>query len=338
MVGKLLVRYAKYYRPITAIYIAPEDDSIYLSIRYNLRNYLFVSKDSGENWVDITPEYYKKKQERIDDILHVFGKKDFPQFKGLITQYAFFISNDNGQKWERIEYPNSIKVFMVRHNPFVENEFILASFDGLYFTDNYGKDLRNITEIFRKDEESPTNFYIKDMEFSKDPGVLYFISYDSLYQSLNGGLAWSKVLTPRKFYYQIEIDPEDSMHIYTGISNGGILESFDGGLTWDYLDKRLPLNYQQNLRCIFLKISPLNRNLIIAAIEQEDYRTVNMRSIDGGNTWERIELEEELDPGTVIKFEKGIIYLGISTGSVFISKDDGLTWKQLNFDIGRLVK
>ena len=149
MVGRQLVRYIKYHSPITSIYINPDSENIYVSIRYHARTYLFFSEDQGESWKNITPEYFLLKQKKINDILFIFGKEDFPGFIGLITQNSFFISNNFGKAWERNIFQDEIKVFLVRQNPFQLNEFLLASFDGIYFTNNYGKDLRHITEGFK---------------------------------------------------------------------------------------------------------------------------------------------------------------------------------------------
>ncbi len=338
MVGKQLVRYIKDYSPITSIYITPDSKKIYVSIRYHARTFLFFSEDQGENWNNITPDFFLHKQKKINDILFIFGKEDFPGFISLITQDSFFISNNFGKTWERIIYQDEIKVFLVRQNPFQPNEFLLASFDGIFFTSNYGTDLRHITEGF-KHQDSESSFYIKDLEFSGTPGVIYFVSYDSLFKSSNAGFSWTKIPSSRRFYYQLEVDSKNKKHLFVGITNGGILETENSGYKWEYLDDRLPIAYKKNLRCFFLKINPYDSDLIFASVESEDDKPVNLRSLDGGETWERMELQEKFDPNTIMVFrERNEIYLGTASGKLFLSKDKGTTWRQLKFEIERLIK
>ncbi len=339
MVGRQLTRYIKYHSPITAIYIAPDSKKIYVSIRYHARTYLFFSEDQGESWENITPKYFlQKQQKKINDILFIFGKEDSPGFIGLITQSSFLISNNFGNDWEMTIFQDEIKVFLVRQNPFQLNEFLLASYDGIYFTSNYGEDLRHITEGF-KHQDSDASFFIKDLEFSGSPGVIYFVSYDSLFKSSNGGFSWTKIPSSRRFYYQLEIDSKNKTHLFVGISNGGILETGNSGYKWEYLDDRLPVAYKKNLRCFFLKINPYDSDLIFASIESGDDIPVNLRSVDGGETWERLELQEKFYPNTVMIFGKNNdIYVGTASGKLFLSKDKGTTWRQLKFEIGRLVK
>jgi len=313
------------------------NEEIYVSVRFHLKNYLFLSKDMGETWSNITPEYYLKEEEKVNDIILIFGKEETSEFIGLISRDSFFLSNDRGETWDRIEYPNNTRVFLARRNPFSENEFMLAAFNGIFFTDNYGKDLKHITEVFSKDTESSA-FIIKDLTFTGTPGVIYFASYDSLFTTQNGGFTWKKVITSRKFYYQIEVDPYDDLHIFAGISNGGILESFNGGYSWEYLDKRLPFKPKKNLRCFFLKINPFNPNLIFSALEVDDREQENIYSSDGGKTWDRMKFKEPLDSNSIVIFQKNLIYLGTSNGKIYISKDNGVNWEPLKFNIEVLLK
>ncbi len=336
MVGKQLTHYIKNYNPITSIYINSSGE-IFISIRYHLKSYLFKSKDRGESWENITPDFFLKDNDQVNDILFIFGKKEMPGFVGLVSKDSFFISHDFGITWERNKYPDDIRVYLARQNPFSENEIMLASFTGIFFTSNYGKDLSNITNVFNKETES-SSFIIKDLKFSKTPGILYFASYDSLFNSQNGGLTWKKISTSRKYYYQIEIDPENPGHIYAGISNGGILESFNGGYSWEYLDKRLPIKAKENLRCFFLRVSPFDKNLIFGSIEADDKIKTNLFSKDAGKSWKKMNLKDNLDSGSIMLFTEDLIYLGNSTGNLFISKDSGENWEKLKFNIEGLVK
>ncbi|MDD3627808.1 MAG: YCF48-related protein, partial [bacterium] len=119
---------------------------------------------------------------------------------------------------------------------------------------------------------------------------------------------------------------------------GGILESFNGGYSWEYLDKRLPIKAKENLRCFFLRVSPFDKNLIFGSIEADDKIKTNLFSKDAGKSWKKMNLKDNLDSGSIMLFTEDLIYLGSSTGNLFISKDSGENWEKLKFNIEGLVK
>lgn len=121
-----------------------------------------------------------------------------------------------------------------------------------------------------------------------------------LYKTTDGGKTWKQTLGDQEWtgVTDIAIDPRDPDVIYAatwqrhrnvaaymgGGPLSGLHKSIDGGETWTKLSNGLPSG---NIGKIGLAISPLNPDILYAAIELERRTGAVYRSADRGATWEK---------------------------------------------------
>ncbi len=121
-----------------------------------------------------------------------------------------------------------------------------------------------------------------------------------LYKTTDGGKTWKQTLGDQEWtgVTDLAIDPRDPMVLYAatwqrhrnvaaymgGGPLSGLHKSIDGGETWTKLSNGLPSG---NIGKIGLAISPVNPDILYAAIELERRTGAVYRSSDRGANWEK---------------------------------------------------
>ena len=174
---------------------------------------------------------------------------------------------------------------------------------------------------------------------------------DGIYKSEDDGKTWTNIgLKASEHISKIIVHPEDPMTIWVAAqgplwSKGGergVYKSSDGGKTW-----KRTLGDAEWTGATDLLIDPRDPDVLYAATWQR-HRTVAMylgggpgsgihKSIDGGETWTKLTTGipksnlgkiglamSHFDPNTIY----AAIELDRTKGGVFISKNQGLTWKK----------
>ncbi|MGA9270206.1 MAG: glycosyl hydrolase, partial [Lutimonas sp.] len=174
---------------------------------------------------------------------------------------------------------------------------------------------------------------------------------DGIYRSEDDGKTWTNLgLKTSEHISKIIVHPEDSKTIWVASqgplwSKGGergVYKSTDGGKTW-----KRTLGDAEWTGATDLLIDPRDPNVLYAATWQR-HRTVAMylgggpgsgihKSTDGGETWTKLSsgipksnlgkiglAMSHFDPNTIY----AAIELDRTQGGLFISKNQGLTWKK----------
>ena len=131
---------------------------------------------------------------------------------------------------------------------------------------------------------------------------------------------------------------------FTGLTGIGMFKSTDGGATWSFLANTTTDTAVNSLGSEWgfvnrIVVNPVNSNLILAATTRLTNLTQGaiMRSIDGGNSWTRIQLavgtvvttnpphalDLKIDPNN-----PNNMLAGTENGHVYYSRDAGATWIQ----------
>jgi photosystem II stability/assembly factor-like uncharacterized protein len=118
------------------------------------------------------------------------------------------------------------------------------------------------------------------------------------------------------------------IHVYAGAETGGIFRKAVGETQWQAVNHGLP----QAAEVRAIAVRPGQPEIVFAGTQEGPYR-----SVDGGDTWERLDF-----PGperVVWSFafhpqDARVMYCGTAPGAVFRSQDGGDHWRRLPTDLG----
>lgn len=221
--------------------------------------------------------------------------------------------------------------------------------DGVYRSDDGGKKWRNlglkkterISEIIIHPENSKV-VWVASQGPLWSPG-----GERGLYKTTDGGKTWKRVLSagPYTGVTDIALDPRnpDVMYAATwqrhrtvaaymgGGPESGLHKSIDGGETWQKLTEGLP---EGNLGKIGLAVSPVEPDIVYAAIELNRRKGGLWRSVNGGALWEK--RSDAVSGGTGPHYYQELYASPHAAGTVYladvrmqISEDGGKTFRQL---------
>jgi len=172
---------------------------------------------------------------------------------------------------------------------------IYKSMDGGNTWTNMGiKDSEHISKIIVHPENSSVLWVAAQGPLWNEGGERGF------YKTTDGGKTWRKTLGDDKWtgVTDIAMDPRDPEVLYAatwqhhrnvaaymgGGPGSGLHKSVDGGDTWQKLEEGLPSG---NIGKIGLAISPINPDILYAALELNRRTGAVYRSADRGATWEK---------------------------------------------------
>ena len=165
----------------------------------------------------------------------------------------------------------------------------------------------------------------------KDPDIVFAGTDDGLFRSQDKGKSFQRMdsLMNSLHVWKIAVDPVDSDVVFAGTCPSALFRSFDGGQQWEKLtvdlaetcpNVRLP-------RVTALEVDPSDHNIVWAGIEVDGVR----RSLDGGNTWTRINggLNDPDIHGMAVSAGRPKTVLTSTPREIFASTDTGESWQRL---------
>ncbi len=173
-----------------------------------------------------------------------------------------------------------------------------------------------------------------------DPELVFLGTDNGIFRSADGATTFTQVFADGYFHDILVIAPNDqpvtvyaTYHPAWDSTEGEILKSIDGGLTWSIISQNLP----SGLRLIKLLPAPNSPNMLIALSGEARFATgpaAAFRSADGGQTWSPIGVEL----GAIMDIEYDAAGQLWSTtfetepdlyGTLFSSTDHGDAWQQV---------
>jgi photosystem II stability/assembly factor-like uncharacterized protein len=129
--------------------------------------------------------------------------------------------------------------------------------------------------------------------------------------------------------WRIAFDPTNPDNIFTGTSPSALFRSRDGGTKWE----KLPVDMAETCpnvrvpRVTALVVDPADPNIVWAGVEVDGVR----RSLDGGDTWSRINggLTDPDIHGIAVSTGSPKTVLTSTPGEIFSSTDAGESWQGL---------
>ena len=176
---------------------------------------------------------------------------------------------------------------------------------------------------------------------SRNTNVVYLgAGGGGVWKTADGGQTWAP-LTDNQPSLQIgalALDPTNPDIIYAGtaISNIafgnlglGILKSADGGTTWTQLPGPLPYGSGLVASVPSLAVSPNDGNAVLAGAHTSTSTAV-YRSMDGGNTWNKVLASNSANAVQVFFDPSNANVAYASLDTVYKSTDGGSTWAVAN--------
>lgn len=204
---------------------------------------------------------------------------------------------------------------------------------------------RRVFELAGERVESESNAFgnegrITDIVLHSDASDTVFATFSGpqsgeIHRSIDGGSLFNKIYTVDYPLNVIVIDPSDSNHLYAGggdfygvIEAGGMVESTDGGQSWERVRFEKVVND--------LLIDPENPQVLYAGCGRNaGTETPLFKSDDGGVTWtpsfEGIAIGKfnAVTDLALHPFDRGVLYAGTFEKGVYISVNGGGQWSAL---------
>lgn len=267
---------------------------------------------SGHNVYTLFKSYENNIYAGIDDGLYLLSGKE--------KKWEKIFDNIKYEMVYRFAEDAEGKLYVLAYNPCqCWTDDIEQMKDGLYETDRSGKNLRrikkNMNPIF-----SSIAFDSNNVMFAGD-------YYNGIHISSDKGKHWEKMLdvSPDINVTTVAADTSKNL-IYAGTAEDGMFTISQNG------NKRNVYNCNPSLTDIE-KIIPGTENRIAV------YKTHHhLYLFNDNNNWNKITINGRFTtPWMPIIFDHEKIYIGDSNSSLFVSCDDGKTWKSIKkFDEKRI--
>ncbi|MDQ7054355.1 MAG: FlgD immunoglobulin-like domain containing protein [candidate division KSB1 bacterium] len=245
--------------------------------------------------------------------------------------YGVFLSTDGGRTWNANEERRNLgltdpEVLDVSVDPQNPGTVLAATLKGgIYKSQDYGVHWRPVWDKGR------VQMLVRPKQ---RPELIYAASFPvGVLRSEDGGETWESVGLDIPGIFALAVDPTNPDVLYAAINapppEGGLYKSTDGGRDWKRLDRDLP-----NTMFRAIAVHPTKPNIVfVGTLEQKkpSAPAVMYRSMDGGETWERVT-EQEFETYVLLidPNRPHVLYSGKLVKGVFRSADAGVTWEDVN--------
>ena len=165
----------------------------------------------------------------------------------------------------------------------------------------------------------------------RDPDIVFAGTDDGVFRSMDKGKSFQRVDSAMNslHVWKIAIDPVDADVVFAGTCPSALFRSRDGGQQWE----KLPVDLAETChnvrlpRVTALEVDPSDHNIVWAGIEVDGVR----RSLDGGNTWARINggLNDPDIHGMAVSVGQPKTVLTSTPREILASTDTGESWQRL---------
>ncbi len=312
---------------------------------------IYMTTDGGETWERIGGSLLMLKTDGAED----------PEFRSIATCY---------------NHPETIYVSYAKLK--ISKDSVC---NGVAKSVDYGKtwtlvwkDVNNVPSLSRTsgwlDErfgpgwgENPFHIAVDE----NNPDIVYTTDFGRTIKTMDGGITWQQVYTNKiegggwksrglqvTTGYMLAFDPFDSLHVFMADTDTGLMESFDGGISWLsatynngvprlWVNSTYWLEFDPEVKgkvwAVMSRNHDLPRPKMWRRIKMEEYKGGVLESNNSGKTWRAISddigeaatthilIDPESDP------DKRTLYVCAFGKGVYKSEDGGKTWQQKNSGI-----
>ena len=237
---------------VTTILFNPDNNNeIFIGLFNNGKNGkggVYFSSDKGKTWKRLSGEDGPPYDVRNLAI----AKKDNKMFliAGTVTN-GVYISEDKGKNWiQKNKGLENLQVQNILVDPFSKRKIYLATFEGLYVSDDFCENWKKIGTGFNDDKP----FILQLIAHPKQKGTIFCLyrtkgTRTYLMKSTDEGKSWLELGrkgTPAEFHPRcVVIDPEHPDTMFMGTIYDGIYRSDDGGFSWQAINRGVPIHLRR---------------------------------------------------------------------------------------------
>lgn len=298
--------------------------------------------------------------ERIGESIEKYkmeGSND-PEFRSISTSY---------------NHPN---VIYISYDKLIINKDSVSI--GVAKSINYGKtwelvsnDVNNIPSSNRKsgwlDERFGSGWGENPFHISIDkqnPNIIYTSDFGRIIKSIDGGFSWQQIYTNKikdsgwkssglqvTTGYLLAYDPFDPLHVFMANTDTGLMESFDGAISWNsatynngipehWINSTYWIQFDPDVKdkvwALMSGIHDLPRPKMWKNKSMSEYVGGVLVSTDGGKNWKPTSLDiGETVPTHIIidtksNPDKRILYVCAFGKGVYKSDNGGVSWQNKN--------
>ena len=275
---------------------------------------VFRSTDGGAQWTKISPE-------GSNEIHKVESVAIDPKDTNVIyagTWHLPWKTTDGGQHWSNIKEGliDDSDVFSIIIDPAVPSLVYASACSGIYKSENGG-------ELFHKVQGIP-NTARRTRVLMQDPvarNIVYAGTTEGLYKTSDGGTVWSRLTGPDVIINDVFVDPKNDQHLLLASDRSGVLESEDGGKTFQGSNTGFS---QRQVESVLLD-EKAPATIYAGVLNDKIYGGVFV-SEDGGTRWQqRSDGLEGRDVYTLAQSDDGTVLAGTGHG---IFRWDGSKWQR----------
>lgn len=217
-------------------------------------------------------------------------------------------STDGGATWHEVA---SLRNADAMGWAFVDDAVYVSGHPGLNRSDDNGRTFQQINDGLPNTDVHAFGG-TADILYGSTPSTGVFAAAD-------GPGEWVERNTSvgQAFFGRLVIDPGDPNHLFAADASAGVVESTDGGTTWQLLDSGLP-------GAAWVSAGGNDFTVLVASGPAGA-----ARSTDGGQTWTPMTLPDGATLVEVVPGDPEQLYTGIHRDTrveVMVSRDGGRTW------------
>jgi photosystem II stability/assembly factor-like uncharacterized protein len=291
---------------------APSNPKVYVA--GTVKDGVFRSEDGGEHWTRISPE-------NSTELHEVESVAIDPQDTNTIyagTWHLPWKTTDGGQHWSNIKEGliDDSDVFSIIIDPSAPTVVYASACSGIYKSLNGGA-------LFRKVQGIPSTAR-RTRVLMQDPSarnIVYAGTTEGLYKTADSGTAWTRLTGPDVIINDVFVDPKNDQHLLLATDRSGVLESEDGGKTFQSSNTGFS---QRQVESVLLD-AKAPATIYAGVLNDKIYGGVFV-SEDGGAKWQqRSEGLEGRDVYTLAQADDGTVLAGTGHG---IFRWTGSVWQQ----------
>ncbi len=285
---------------------------------------VFRSQDGGEHWTKISPAGSNE----LHEVESVAIDPTDPNTMYAGTWHLPWKTTDGGQHWANVKEGliDDSDVFSIIIDPGAPSIIYASACSGIYKSENGGG-------LFHKVQGIPSTAR-RTRVLMQDPAerkIVYAGTTEGLYKTADGGTAWTRLTGPDVIINDVYVDPKNDQHLLLATDRSGVLESEDGGKTFQGSNT----GFSQRLVQTLLLDNKAPATIYAGVLNDKIYGGVFV-SEDGGTNWkQRADGLEGRDVFTLAQAEDGTVLAGTAHG---IFRWSGTSWAPDNDTITRTEK